>query len=107
MTEITTEELVELKNNDEDFVLIGVLGEDYFDEEHIPGAINIPYEDIAAEALDRFDKDQMLVVYCKNTACTASPEAAEKLDKIGFKQVYDYDVGLEGWKDAGHETESN
>lgn len=107
MAVITTEELRELKNNDEDFVLIGVLGEEYFNKEHIPGAINIPYEDIAAEALELFEKDQKLVVYCKNTACTASPEAAEKLEKIGFENVYDYDAGLQGWKDAGYETISN
>lgn len=106
MAEITTDELVELKNQGKDFVLVDVLGEKYFNEEHIPGAINIPYEDIAAEALDRFDKDQKIILYCKNKACTASPEAAEKLEKIGFKDVYDYDEGLQGWKDAGHETES-
>ena len=104
MEDISTEELVDLKESGEDFVLVGVLGEKYFEEEHIPGAINIPYENIASEVLERFDKDQKIVVYCKNKACTASPEAAKKLDKIGFKHVYDYDLGLQGWKDAGHET---
>ena len=104
MEDISTEELVELKESGEDFVLVGVLGEKYFEEEHIPGAINIPYENIASEVLERFDKDQKIVVYCKNKACNASPEAAKKLDQIGFKHVYDYDLGLQGWKDAGHET---
>lgn len=106
MNDISTKELVALKEKDKEFVLIGVLGKEYFEEEHIPGAINIPYEDIASEALERFDKDQRIVVYCKNKACTASPEAAKKLDKIGFEHVYDYDVGLQGWKDSGHQTES-
>lgn len=103
---ISADELSRMKSSGEDFVLVDVLDQEHFEDEHVPGAINIPYDEIASEALDRFDKDQTIVVYCKNEACTASPEAAEKLDKLGFKNVKDFEAGTEGWNEAGNETES-
>ncbi|MFB6190252.1 MAG: rhodanese-like domain-containing protein [Candidatus Nanohaloarchaea archaeon] len=101
---VSTEELEELKENNEDFVLLDVLGEDHFEDGHIPGAVNIPLDRIAHEARDRFDEDDTLVVYCKDTDCEASPKAAKKLEKLGFENVLDYEVGLKGWKEAGNET---
>lgn len=92
--------------NSEDLVVIDVLDEEYFEEEHLPGAVNIPLESIAVEARQRFDEDQEIVVYCKDEMCTASPTAAEKLEKLGFENVYDYEPGTEGWKEAGNEVES-
>lgn len=87
--------------------LVDVLSKEYFEEEHIPGAINIPLDRIASEALERFDKDEEIVVYCKDQECGASPKAAEKLEKLGFKNVKDFEGGLKAWKDAGNETQSS
>lgn len=106
MEKITTEELQEMKEDEKDLVIVDVLGPEMFEEQHIPGAINIPFENIAEKALEKLDKDQRIVLYCKNKACTASPRAAEKLDKLGFEKVYDYEKGLEAWKKAGKEVES-
>jgi rhodanese-related sulfurtransferase len=33
--------------------------------------------------------------------------AAEKLTEIGYKNVYDYEGGLQDWKDAGLPLESS
>jgi rhodanese-related sulfurtransferase len=106
MNTITTSELEELKQSNKEFVLIDVMDSDYYEEQHIPGAINIIYEDIAEKALDRFNKDQTIVLYCKNEMCTASPKAAEKLEKLGFEDVRDYENGLAAWKEAGNKVES-
>lgn len=106
METITADQLAEMRNDDQNLVVIDVLDEEYYNKEHLPGAINIPFEDIASESLKRFDKDQRIVVYCKNKACTASPAAAEKLDDLGFENIYDFELGLQGWKDSGRETES-
>lgn len=105
METVTTEELVDMRENDEDFTLVDVLGEDHFREQHIPGAVNIPLDQLGHEAVDRFDKDDEIVVYCASESCQASPKAAEKLEKLGFSNVKDYEVGLKGWKEAGHSTE--
>lgn len=105
METVSTEELEQKFENDE-FVLIDVLSEEHFEDEHIKGAVNIPLDQIASTALDRFEKDQDVVVYCKDLDCSASPKAAKKLEKLGFEDVKDYEVGLEGWKGAGNDTEA-
>lgn len=104
MEKISTEELEQMKNSDEDFTLIDVLAEEKYQREHIPDAINIPLENIAIEAKERFDKDENIVVYCSSESCAASPKAAQKLEALGFENVKDYEAGLKGWKDADHET---
>lgn len=106
METITASELEDIKNSGRDFVLVDVLSEEHFEDEHIPGAVNIPLDQIGTEALERFDKDQEIVVYCKDIDCQASPKAAEKLDKLGFTNIKDFEKGLESWKKAGNEVES-
>jgi len=103
---ISTDELEDTIENDEDFVLIDVLGEDHFEEEHIPGAVNIPLDQIALEAKKRFNEDEDIVVYCKDRECQASPKAAEKLESLGFENVRDYEPGVEGWRMAGNQVEN-
>lgn len=105
METITTEGLVELKQSGEDFVLVDVLGEDHYEDEHIPGAINIPVDHIGEAAIERLDKSDKIVVYCANFDCGASPQAAEKLEDLGFEHVIDYEGGVKAWKEAGHDTE--
>lgn len=90
--------------NNEDFVLVDVLGEDHFEQRHIPGAVNIPLNQIAIEAKERFNEEDEIVVYCRDAECQASPKAAEKLEKLGFENIYDYEVGVKGWGEAGNET---
>lgn len=104
METVTAEDLERMRENDDEFTLVDVLGEDHYNEMHIPGAVNIPLDQIASEALDRFEKDDRIVVYCANTDCGASPKAAEKLEKLGFTNVADFEAGLQGWKDAGREV---
>lgn len=103
---ISAEELEQKFKNDEDFTLVDVLAEDHFAEEHIPGAVNIPLDQIGSEAIERFDKDDDIVVYCKDEECQASPKAAEKLESLGFTNVKDFEAGIKGWKEAGNETDA-
>lgn len=43
------------------------------------------------------DKQRKIVVYCANHDCDASDKAADRLEKAGFKNVYDYAGGTEDW----------
>lgn len=83
----------------EGYALVNVLAPQAYDEEHIPGSINIPKgrEDEFAE---RFDKEKEIVVYCASTDCQASPTVARRLTERGFSHVVDYQAGMSGWKDA-------
>ena len=59
---ITLETLLEKKENDGDFVLLEVLGKDQHAEQHIPGAINIPVNEIGDRAEDELDVNDDIVV---------------------------------------------
>jgi rhodanese-related sulfurtransferase len=63
----TCGQLEEMLARGEDFVLVDTLGEEYYRQSHLPGAINLPLEEIdrAEEVLP--DKEAEIVVYCMNT----------------------------------------
>jgi rhodanese-related sulfurtransferase len=44
--------------------LVEVLPPDEYEEQHLPGAINIPLRLIDAEAGDRLDPSRPVIVYC-------------------------------------------
>jgi rhodanese-related sulfurtransferase len=44
--------------------VVEVLPRDEYDDEHLPGAINIPLGRIDEEALRRLDRSRPVVVYC-------------------------------------------
>jgi phage shock protein E len=51
----------------EDAVLIEVLPENEYAEEHIVGAVNIPQKQLTAEGTAHLAKDAPLIVYCYDT----------------------------------------
>lgn len=106
MDTITRDELLELREGDEDFYLVNVLSVSQFEEGHIPGSICIPLDHLEDVAPDKFEEDDTIVVYCASESCQASPKAAELLDSLGFTDVRDYEEGLKGWKEAGLDVET-
>jgi rhodanese-related sulfurtransferase len=44
--------------------VVEVLPQEEYDEEHIPGALNIPVKKLDAETTAVLDKDNPVVVYC-------------------------------------------
>lgn len=83
-------------------VLINVLSEESYVAKHIPGSINIPLENIDMIESVVPDKEADIVLYCANADCKASPTAAEKILDMGYSNVWDFEDGLAGWKQAGY-----
>jgi rhodanese-related sulfurtransferase len=85
----------------QDVLLIDVLPEDSFRERHIPGSINIPFnnnERFADQVNNRVkSKDTRVIVYCASATCDLSSKAARKLTEAGFTSVAAYEEGVEGW----------
>ena len=107
ITEITREELKAKIDRGEDLVVVETLGPGYYEDAHLPGAINIPHtevEELAPAMLP--DKSAEIVVYCSNKACQNSPQAARRLIALGYENVYDYEEGKQDWIEAGFPTES-
>ncbi|HYV01928.1 MAG TPA: rhodanese-like domain-containing protein [Actinomycetota bacterium] len=48
--------------------LVEVLPREEFDEEHLPGAINLPLRRLGKEARDRLDPNRPVIVYCWDSA---------------------------------------
>jgi rhodanese-related sulfurtransferase len=88
-------------------VLVEALPEMYFRKAHLPGAINIPHDEIdehAAELLP--DRDAEIVVYCANGPCANSGIASARLVALGYTNVSDYHEGKDEWIAAGLPVES-
>src|SRR3990167_379562 len=80
--------------------IINVLDKDAYDDCHIKGSINIPFEDLESEA-EKLNKYATTVVYCSNYQCTASKMAASILKNKNFKTVSAYEAGMADWYQKG------
>lgn len=60
---ISREELREKIEGSEDFLLVDVLEEQFYRHSHLPGAINIPLDEIGNTEQEVPDKDTEVVVY--------------------------------------------
>ena len=105
--EITREELRAKLDRGEDVVLVEALPAKYYEDAHLPGAINVPHKEVDELAPTMLaDKSAQIVVYCSNRACQNSPQAARRLDELGYENVYDYEEGKQDWIEAGLPTQS-
>jgi rhodanese-related sulfurtransferase len=66
-----------------------------FAKGHIPGAINILFENFEKETA-KFSRDKTIVVYCYDVLCHLSTKAALWLAKKGYK-VQELIGGWDGW----------
>jgi rhodanese-related sulfurtransferase len=46
--------------------LVDVLGEDEFEHDHLPGAINIPLKQLDAKTVAGLDRERPVLVYCND-----------------------------------------
>lgn len=105
MKKITHEVLKKMMDNDDDFVLIDARVHEGYEKEHLPGAIRIPADRLGEHMLKSYKKDCTIISYCSGWSCESSTIAAQKMDKYGFTNVFDFKGGLEDWKKAGYPTE--
>lgn len=98
---ISTDELKDMMDSGESFVLVNVLDADSFEDEHICGSINIPVDQVDEKAPGFIGKDETVIVYCSGPDCKASGRAADKLESLGFSDIWRFQGGIEEWKNAG------
>lgn len=71
---------------------------------HLPGALLIPLEVVAAHLSKmELSKAQTIVVYC-NQGAGRGPAAVQALTDAGFTNVVNLQAGIEGWRAAGLPT---
>lgn len=69
----------------------------------IEGSININFTSgNFMQQAEKLDKNRPLLLYC--AAGSRSAQAAEMLEKEGFKELYDLSPGMNGWLRANQKT---
>ena len=90
---ISAEEAREMMQ-DQQVTVVDVRTQNEYDEGHIPNAVLIPNETIRTEPSLLPDKQAVILVYCRSG--NRSHQAAVKLVKLGYENVYDFG-GINSW----------
>lgn len=94
--QVSQEEAVKLMESERGYRIVDVRRADEFVAGHIPGAINVPNEEIGAEAPEALpDRDQLILLYCRSG--NRSKQASEKLAALGYTRVVEFG-GILDWK---------
>jgi len=102
ITPITREQLRAKLESGDDLVVVEALPPTNFDDAHLPGARNLPHDqvdDLASTVVP--DLNAFVVTYCANTPCPNSSVAARRLTELGYSNVHEYVEGKEDWAAAG------
>lgn len=107
MTELITRADLEAAIGTATVVLVDALPASYYDQVHLPGAINLVESDVDTEAPRLLpNKNATIVTYCSNEACGNSQTVASRLERLGYTAVRKYREGIQDWVAAGNPTES-
>ncbi|HEX5154849.1 MAG TPA: rhodanese-like domain-containing protein [Parafilimonas sp.] len=82
--------------------LVDIRSTGEYDALHIPGAVNIPAEELETRQ-DSFTKSDVIVCVC-NHGSERSQQAAELLYNLGFQNTYYLTGGINAWFDEKNET---
>ena len=87
--QISQDEAKQMMEMDDGHIVVDVRRPDEYASGHIPGAICIPNESIAAEQPKELqDLDQVILIYCRSG--NRSKQAAKKLFDMGYTNVYEF-----------------
>jgi rhodanese-related sulfurtransferase len=105
---ISRDELTEKIARHDKFRLVEVLPEEDYHQAHLPGAVNLPPDQVARLALKRLrNRDAEIVLYSDGSGSHPSEEAARELAERGYTHVRDYAEGKQYWIDSGLPVESD
>ena len=100
--EISRDELQAKLARGDTFHLLETLPASYYRHSHLPGAVNLPVDEIARRASQMLPvSDAEIVVYCLDENCTAASQAARMLRNLGYRNVREYRGGKADWRAAG------
>lgn len=93
---ITGEELQTMMKDGQPTKIVDVREPELFADGHVPGAINIPYDNARERILKELSKNDRIVFICH------SGPMGEKLSGVltqnGYPKVYNVDGGMRWWK---------
>ena len=98
---ISREQIKQKLDAKEPITLVEALPDRYYQAGHLPGAINIPHDEIREKAAQLLpDKNALIAVYCASTECQNSRVATQVLVQMGYSNAHEYVEGKQDWQDA-------
>jgi len=76
---------------------------DVYAEEHVAGAISLPYRELTEASTAHLSREALYICYCWDPGCNAGAKGAARLAQLGFR-VKEMIGGIEYWKRAGYPT---
>lgn len=101
--QIQLEQLARRMADEPDLFVLDVQEREGFLSQHIPGSVNIPFEEITAREAE-IPRNRDVIVSCIGNEvlpCALSTKAANLLRSNGYMNIYDYRGGVTEWKAAG------
>lgn len=99
---IARDDLKQKIDRNDHFHLVEALPPRVYNQGHLPGAINLPPDQIAQLAPRLLpDKSAEIVLYCSHLTCNLAEETARELAALGYTNIVDYAEGKQGWIEAG------
>lgn len=92
--EISYKKLKEMIQKNNNAILLDVRSKQEFKEGHLDGAINIPLYELEEQISKLPDKYSTIILYCASGH--RSRQAKEKLESLGYENVYHLKNGLDG-----------
>lgn len=89
----------------DDFTVIDVRTPAEYATGHLPGAVNVPLEDLESR-LEGLPPDQEVVAYCRGPYCVLAYEAVARLRERGY-EARRLEYGYPEWKAGGHPVEED
>ena len=90
------------QKKDPALLVVDVRAPSEYAQGHVPGAINVPHDQIAAH-LAELPKDKDVVLYCRSGRRSAL--AAEALRASGYSRLLQLEGDMSGWLDQGRPVE--
>ena len=90
----------------ESLVIVDVRSDEAWAQGRIPGAVHMPYSQIAERAPRELDPSVAVIVYCWSPGCNAGAKGALALARLGY-QVREMIGGYEYWVREGQPTEND
>ena len=93
-----------IDSGDRNFVVLDVRPAKAYGEGHVPGSLNIPFEELP-KRLSELPKSKEVISYCWNVTCLLCTKASFFLASKGFK-AREMIGGIDSWRKAGFPIET-
>jgi rhodanese-related sulfurtransferase len=106
--DFVTIEQVKQALDDPSTFIIDARADKAFDDGHISGALNVPYDrfpEFYDYLMANIPMESTVICYCWSPTCDFSDQLAQELKFMGYTDVLIFREGWDAWQEAGYPSE--